>query len=84
MRSLLMGRGSTDARQVLSEALENELTDRQRQMVMMYYFECMPMKEIAERLRLNPSTVSRTLATARMKLKKCLRYGSRRFLSDDL
>lgn len=59
---------------LLSRAVAEELTERQALMVVLYYLEQRSMRDIAAELGVNPSTVSRTLQTAREKLKKCLRY----------
>jgi len=58
----------------VAQALEEELTQRQREMVRLYYIEQYPMREIARQLEVNPSTVTRTLQVARAKLKVCLQY----------
>lgn len=61
--------------ELIAEALSQELTQRQKQMVTMYYLEQHTMREIAAALGVNPSTVTRTLQAARAKLKVCLQYG---------
>ena len=50
------------------------LTDRQRQLVEMYYDDQMLMKDIASELGLNISTVSRTLGRARERLREYLKF----------
>lgn len=61
-------------RQNLRRAREQELTDRQREMVSLYYDQGMTMPQIAEHLGVNRSTVSRTLRRARDRLYRFLRY----------
>ena len=68
---------------LLAAALRDELTERQAGMVRMYYIEQHTMRDIAAILGVNVSTVSRTLAAARTKLKRCLKYSSRAFLRSD-
>ena len=68
---------------LLSEAIREELTARQRQMVLMYYIEQHTMLEIGRLLGVNQSTVSRTLAAARKRLRRCLRYTNRALLRRD-
>ena len=68
---------------LIGAALREELTQRQAQMVRLYYLEQHSMREIGQMLGVNPSTVCRTLAAARNKLRRCLRYSSRAFLHDD-
>ncbi len=61
-------------RRNLRLAREAELTARQRQMIRMYYDEGKSMTKIARLLHVNKSTVSRTIARGRNRLKKCLKY----------
>ena len=68
---------------LIGAALREELTARQAQMVKLYYLEQHNMREVGELLGVNPSTVCRTLAAARAKLRRCLRYSSRAFLRGD-
>ena len=63
-----------------AQAIRDELTARQKQMVQLYYVEQHTMQEIADMLQVNASTVSRTLHTARRNLKNCLKYGGKRLL----
>ena len=58
----------------LLRAIDEDLTPRQREMVSMYYFSSLSVKEIAEKLGVYQSTVSRTLTRAEHKLKKMLKY----------
>ena len=58
----------------LPQALERELTDRQMQVLTMYYFEGKKMERIAEELQVNVSTVSRTLHRAMQRLFRSLRH----------
>ena len=58
----------------LREAIETELTPRQREILMMHYFEQKSGREIADLLELNPSTVCRTLQRSREKLQHSLRF----------
>lgn len=61
-------------RRSLRQARERELTPRQRQVTALYYDQGMNIPQIAEKLGLNRSTVSRTLSRARNRLYRCLRY----------
>ena len=62
-------------RRNLRQARERELTPRQRQMLALYYDRGLTMSQIAGRLGVNRSTVSRTLRRARDRLYRYLRYG---------
>ena len=61
-------------RRNLRRARESELTERQRQMLHLYYDRGHSMTKIAMELAVNKSTVSRTLARARRRLYQCLKY----------
>ena len=60
-------------------AMNEELTQRQRELIELYYLENMNMTEIAQRLELSPSTVSRTLKRGRGRLRKYLKYNGAYF-----
>ena len=62
-------------RRNLRLARERELTPRQQQMVTLYFDHGMSMPQIAQRLGVNSSTVSRTIRRAKEHLYRCLRYG---------
>ena len=53
---------------------EQDLTDRQRQILRMRYSQSMTVSSIARELGINKSTVSRTLSNSTMKLYRSLRY----------
>lgn len=48
-------------RRFLYRAIETQLTHRQTQVMLLYYFEGKNITEIAQELGLNKSTISRTL-----------------------
>lgn len=54
--------------------VNNGLTARQRQILMMYYFEDLDQTQIAQALGVNKSTVSRTLKAARTKIRTRLAF----------
>lgn len=54
--------------------MTEELTTRQQEMLQMYYYEGLNMTQIAARLGVNKSTVSRTLCRARRRLHHILQY----------
>lgn len=62
-------------RRNLRRAREQELTPRQRQLLALYFDEGKNMAQIAEELGVARSTVSRTIARAKKRLYRCLRYG---------
>ena len=65
----------------LASALREELTDRQREAVVLYYIKRHTMTDTAAEMGVGVSTVSRTLARARLRLRRCLRYGGAQFLN---
>lgn len=66
----------------LSRALREDLTERQRMYMTLYYGQNMTMPEIAETCGVNKSTVSRTLKRGRQRLYRCLRYGAANLLEE--
>lgn len=61
-------------KKALKKVVEEQLSARQKQMIVLYYYKEMDMPEIAEMLGINVSTVSRTLNRARQNLIKYLKY----------
>ena len=64
----------------LIRAIREELTDRQRQVLQMYYVDGMTVGQVAEELGVCPSTAYRTLHRAEQRLFRCLRYGAGSYL----
>lgn len=67
----------------LAQALREEVTARQRKILLMYYAEGLNMKQIGDCLGVDRSTVSRTIKRGETRLRRCLRYGAAAFLADD-
>ena len=61
-------------RRNLRQVRERELTPRQQLVLRMYYDEGKSMSRIAAALRINKSTVSRTIARGRKRLYRYLKY----------
>ena len=61
-------------RRNLRRAREQELTPRQREILARYYDRGLKMPQIARKLGINRSTVSRTVKRAKERLYRCLRY----------
>ena len=64
----------------LTHALRQDITQRQREYMMLYYGQGMSMEAIAQQFGVNKSTVSRTLKRGRQRLYRCLRYGAANLL----
>ncbi len=62
------------AKKLLRQVIQNDLTTRQKQIILLYFGKRMNMTEIANLLQVNKSTVSRTLRRALDRLEKYLRY----------
>ena len=65
----------------LIRALQEDVTPRQRQALLMYYGEGLNMREIGERLGVDKSTISRTIKRGERRLERCLRYGASAYLA---
>lgn len=70
-------------RKNLARALREDVTPRQRQVLLLYYARGMPMKEIARELGVDRSTVSRTMVRGEERLRRCLRYGGAALLKKE-
>lgn len=64
----------------LLTALKEDVTPRQREVLLLYYGKRMNMRAIGEMLGVDKSTVSRTIKRGERRLRKCLRYGAAAFL----
>ena len=64
----------------LSRALRQDITEKQRRYMVLYYGQGMSMDAIARTCGVNKSTVSRTLKRGRQRLYRCLRYGASNLL----
>lgn len=58
----------------LLKAVNEELTPKQRETLLMYYFEDLSMAEIAEKQGVTLSTVSRSITRAKKRLERVLKY----------
>ncbi len=61
-------------KQGLKTVMDSELSDRQREVVDMFYFKRMNVTEISKEMGLNKSTVSRHLNRAVQKLSLAMKY----------
>jgi RNA polymerase sigma factor (sigma-70 family) len=56
------------ARYMLDNAIETMLTEKQKRCVKMHYYQEKSMRDIAKELGVNPSTVTRTIQSAKKRL----------------
>ena len=64
----------------LIRCLREDVTDKQRQMMLLYYADGKNMREIGERMGVDKSTVSRNLKRGEANLRRCLRFGAAELL----
>ena len=62
------------AKRALREIVAEELTARQKQFIVLYYYENNTMAEVADICGVNVSTVSRTLCRARKNITDRIKY----------
>lgn len=60
--------------QNLARARKQELTQRQQEVLALYFDEGMTIAQIAQQLGVTASTISRTLHRAKLRLYKSLKY----------
>lgn len=58
----------------LRKVIEHELTEKQREVLMSYYFQNKTMAQIARERNVNRSTVCRVLHRAEERVRQFLRY----------
>ena len=61
-------------------ALREDVTPRQRECMERYYHKRLNMRQIAELMGVDKSTVSRTIKRGERRLCRCLRYGAEQLL----
>lgn len=64
----------------LVRCIREEVSPRQRELLLMYYVNGLNQCQIAAALGVNKSTVSRTISRGEQRLRRCLRYGAERYL----
>ena len=61
-------------RRVLLKVINNELTPRQKEIIMLYYFKDVDIVSISKRLGVSPQAVSAVMSRARMRMFRILQY----------
>lgn len=65
---------STEREDIIRSIINNSLSDRQRQCLILNYFDGLSVSQIAKRLSLSPSTVSRHIKKAKLIIQKQIEY----------
>lgn len=65
---------SRKLRKLLLNVINNELTPRQKEIIVLYYFKRVDTVEIAQRLGVTPQAVSAVMARARLRMYRILKY----------
>ncbi len=61
-------------RKVILNVINNDLTPRQKELIMLYYFKGMSMPEIAEHIGCTKQSVSITISRARLRMFGVMKY----------
>ena len=61
-------------RRVMLKIINNELTPRQKEIIMLYYFKDVDIVSISKRLGVSPQAVSAVMSRARMRMFRILQY----------
>ena len=61
-------------KKIMLKVMKNELTPRQRQIIVLYYFKGLNIIEIGERLDISPQAVSALMTRARARMFRILQY----------
>jgi len=58
----------------LKKVIEEDLTSRQREFLVLYYYQDLTMEQIGQMRGVHKSTVSRLIKVAKLKIEKQLKY----------
>lgn len=61
-------------KRVLVKVINNELTQKQKEIVMLYYYKNIDTVQIAKQLGVTPQAVSAVLSRARLRIYRILKY----------
>lgn len=61
-------------RRILLKVINNELTPRQKEIIMLYYYKGTDTVKISQKLGITPQAVSAAMARARMRIYRILQY----------
>ncbi len=66
--------GKMRMRRIMLNVINNELTPRQKEIIMLYYFKDMDIVRIAEMTGVTPQAVSAVMKRARLKMYRYIQY----------
>ncbi len=61
-------------KKLLLKVINNELTPRQKEIIMLYYFREMDIVAISEQLAITPQAVSAVMSRARIRMYRIMKY----------
>lgn len=61
-------------RKILLKVIKNELTPRQKEIIMLYYFKGIDSVQIGKQLGITPQAVSAAMSRAKMRIFRILQY----------
>lgn len=61
-------------RKILLNVIKNELTPRQKEIIMLYYFKNLDSVQIGKQLGITPQAVSAAMSRAKMRIFRIMKY----------
>lgn len=78
IRAILESRSEEDSirklKKLLLNVINNELTPRQKEIIMLYYFKGIDIVTIARQLEISPQAVSAVMSRARVRMYRIMQY----------
>lgn len=74
MAEYIYRRRTVDLSVLADAVIQNELTDKEREVITLHFFDRLSLSQIAEKLSINRATVSRTLERAQERIRQYLQY----------
>lgn len=78
IRAILESRSEEDSmrklKKLLLNVINNELTPRQKEIIVLYYFKGIDIVTIARKLKISPQAVSAVMSRARVRMYRIMQY----------
>lgn len=78
LRAIIGDTDESESRQkmkkILLNVIKNELTPRQKEIIMLYYFKNLDSIEIGKQLGITPQAVSAAMSRAKMRIFRIMKY----------